>query len=127
MIRDTQGLGSSRQAEVVLQVCVDQSSTVPRVSFVPGTCEFLSCLCRGSSYLEPVGNVGVETTDLSNAVIENIDGLARLKSGLQLNLLALAQTLLACCCSSTCCGSYVSAERGETYHHGWILLPIHCD
>jgi hypothetical protein len=79
------------------------------------------------SYLEPVGNVGVETTDLSNAVIENIDGLARLKSGLQLDMLALAQRLLACRCSSTCCGSAASAQRGETYHHGCILLPIHCD
>ena len=76
------------------------------------------------SYLEPVGDIGIDTTDLSNAVVENIDGLAGLKSGLQLQLLAYAQTLLASCCSSTCCGP---ARRGETYRHGWILLPIHCD
>ena len=76
------------------------------------------------SYLEPVGDIGIDTTDLSHAVIENIDGLARLKNGLQLQLLALAQSLLASCCSSTTRGP---AQRGETYRHGWILLPIHCD
>jgi hypothetical protein len=75
-------------------------------------------------YLEPVGNIGIDATDLSNAVIENIYGLAGLKSGLQVQSLAYAQTLLASCCSSTCCGP---AQRGETYRHSWILLPIHCD
>jgi hypothetical protein len=56
------------------------------------------------SYLEPVGNVRIETTDLSNAIIENIDGLARLENGLRMQVLALAQRILVSCCSPTCCG-----------------------
>lgn len=36
----------------------------------------------GSSYLKPVGDVRVETTDLSHAIVQNIDGLAWLQSGL---------------------------------------------
>lgn len=84
MGRDTQDLESSRLEVIASQACAGQPSIVPQVSFVPAWCKLLSCLRVSSqpSYLKPVGNVRIETADLSDTVVKNINGLARLQMGL---------------------------------------------
>lgn len=89
---NTQGLELSRLEVIVLQAYASQPSIVPRVSFVPAWYKLLSCLrsSSSSSYLEPVGDIRIETADLSNTVVKNINGLAGLKSGLRSSISSCA-------------------------------------
>lgn len=84
-----------------------------------------------SSYLKPIGDVGIETANLTDAIVEDTDSLARLKCGLQLHVLALAHLLgvndsAACCCR--CRPLCLGAALGEhTTIVGYSCLSIATD